>query len=382
MCINFIHYLSRMYEYEFIINSNTEEDIIRYKKESQHDQIEKLDLVEENAKAYNFPIRMYNLFKAIQKHNPSMIVMLGGDDLTESYSITSAISESIKIYILTLKYNVYLVCQNIGPFRKWLMNIVKTLLKNCIIYTRDEKTYDYLKDDLKLNYIYKSSDLGFIELPLQKREIYAELREKYNLVEGEYITLVPSGLVTKYSSNRDSYVESWVEIINGIRKIYETKDKKIVLLSHVLKPDHADDRKIIKEILGKIDNNKENVVPIVDEILPSEARLILGNGLFTITGRMHAAISTIQMLKPAIALSYGFKYDGVLGQMMGLNDLIIKSDIENLWTEKIIVGEMLEKVHYVLNNYDKIIDRINFNLNKNMQIVMDTLKHISSNIEG
>jgi colanic acid/amylovoran biosynthesis protein len=119
------------------------------------------------------------------------------------------------------------------------------------------------------------------------------------------------------------------------------------------------DKHVIKAIQDKLgDPCKERLVTIVDEIMPSEARLILGNGVFTITARMHSAISTFQMLKPAIALSYSPKYKGVIGDELDRNDLVIESGGQDLWRTGLIAKALEAKILYTLDNYDTLVDAI------------------------
>ena len=85
---------------------------------------------------------------------------------------------------------------------------------------------------------------------------------------------------------------------------------------------------------------------------PLKARFILGNGIFTITGRMHGAISTLQMRKPAISISYSVKYKGVIGEGLGLHDLIVEGSKQELWENKKVATDVCNRIEYVINNYN------------------------------
>lgn len=105
----------------------------------------------------------------------------------------------------------------------------------------------------------------------------------------------------------------------------------LVLLPHVLLPETVDDRNIIRDI-NKIlsPHNLEKLIIIEDSMLASEARETLGNGLFTITGGIYAAVSTFYMRKSAISLSYSIKYEGVVGSGLEMNELVIECANEEL----------------------------------------------------
>jgi colanic acid/amylovoran biosynthesis protein len=114
--------------------------------------------------------------------------------------------------------------------------------------------------------------------------------------------------------------------------------------------------------------------------MPSQARCILGNGYFTITGRMHAAVSTFQMNKPAICLSYSAKYKGVIGEGLKRNDLIIEATDDSLYRNGVLAKTVADKVNYIDNNYPSLIREIKSEVKKaqenaiiQIDLVKDTL---------
>jgi len=170
-------------------------------------------------------------------------------------------------------------------------------------------------------------------------------------------------------------IHNWIEDNHDILKNnYEIDFKEI---TEELQQDSS------KEIMNKItDDNKLNIIQVIDEILPSDARNILGNGYLTITGRMHASISTLQMKKPAIPLSYSLKYDGLIGEMMDLKELVIKSNISDIWVNKEIVDTILERVEYIVEHYEELVSKINNSLSKNTALVNNAVNEIMGKIEG
>ena len=123
-----------------------------------------------------------------------------------------------------------------------------------------------------------------------------------------------------------------------------------------------------------------NLIVIKEQILPVEARIILGHAYFTLTCRMHAAVSSFQMGKPAICLSYSPKYKGVIADGLKMPDLVIEAKNDKLW-EKDITKTVLKKVEFVENNYDKLKKEIIVNVNQCKKIVSDTLNEIAEDIE-
>jgi colanic acid/amylovoran biosynthesis protein len=97
---------------------------------------------------------------------------------------------------------------------------------------------------------------------------------------------------------------------------------------------------------------------------------------------MHAAISTFQMLKPAISLSYSVKYRGVIGEGLGMNDLVIEAKGDDLWESGKIVDMVIDKVNYVLNNYDKLIERIKPAVEQSKKMALDQIKDIAEKLKN
>ena len=116
---------------------------------------------------------------------------------------------------------------------------------------------------------------------------------------------------------------------------------------------------------------------IREQILPVEARIILGHAYFTITCRMHSAVSSFQMGKPAICLSYSSKYKGVIADGLKMNNLVIEAKNEELWKNE-IVELVNNKIEYVEENYDDLKMKIRENVNNCKNIVEETLNEIAT----
>jgi len=361
MAINLVHYLKwQLGSIQIEGKLNSESDRARFQKEI-NSECEIIPYIPWTSKHKNLRLqKIENIFLKLPKRitelaskKPEAIIILGGDDLSEYYQKWQVIQKLFYYHRLNHKIPVFLVGQTIGPFSSYRKYLAKLFLKRLYIYSRDSISWKYLLEDLKLKgKVFLSSDLAFLDLPNQNKQYTLK---KYILHDSCYITLVPSALVKQYGEF-DSYISSWAKIINMLHKKFP--GKKIVLLPHVTRPEDCDDRKIISALMNKA-GNKSYILPIVEELLPSEARFILGHGLFTITGRMHAAISTFQMRKPAISLSYSVKYKGIIGEDLRMSELIIESKGNDLWKSGNIVEEINTKVDYITRDYDKIITVLN-----------------------
>ncbi len=313
-----------------------------------------------------------------------LIIVLGGDGFSEEYGATAYI-EFIKLWLYSFSTKVIMLGQTMGPFNNWKNRLaIKYLLAKIDIYTRDSWCYNYLKNEFSLNKkLHFSADLAMTDLPLERDEVIkSNILNKFNLLPSEYITFVISGIQGKgyYCDSKEQYISNWKHIIEQVAKIDVLKTKKIVLLAHTFKPYGEEDlfvKNMLKEFTSDI---QERTIVISDRILQTRARHILGNGLFTITGRMHAAISSYKMGVPAIPLAYSPKYDGVIGEGLKRKDLIVYANNTELWETGNIVNSVTDKVRYLLNNYNQIAIEIPLAVEEQKKLVMSTLDSICKDL--
>lgn len=376
MAINIINKLKiSIKDVEIYVDAITEEDLRRIKIETNYENIFKIKIIESSKK--NKLIRFIDkLNKEAQFYD--MKIVLGGDDISEYYMKNGWGKRFLMMKMKANKVPTILLGQTIGPFTSYRKFFAKWALNGTKIYTRDDKCLNYL-NNIGIKSAIKGRDLAFLGLDNSNSK---KILEKYNLIGEKYITLVPSGLIKSYTSDVESYIKCWTTIIDGLVMKEQLKQYKIVLLMHVSElPQYgnSNDKIAIDKIMNSIKSNK--VIPITDTMLASEAREILGNGLFTITGRMHAAVSTFYMRKPAISLSYSVKYSGVIGDGLDLNELVIEAADEELWKSDEISILVSEKVNYVLQNYDSLVKKIDAKVLETSRIVEEELDEVVNEIK-
>lgn len=364
---------------KFYVDCDSKEDLQRLRYETGINNIirSKID------GSSNFFVKCFNkirrFFLNIEVNKIKNTIVIGGDDISEYYGIQRLENELKNTKIESEKKNIILLGQTMGPFTGNRGELSRKCLSNTLIYTRDDKNYNYLKE-LKFSNVNKGRDLAFISLPMQNKA--KAILKKYNLIDKKYMTLVASGLVDCYTKNREDYINCQVDLIRNILNKNKYTDFYLVLLVHVTRSKNNDDKVVIEDIIKKLTDKEINrIVVIKEEMMPSCAREILGNGILTITGRMHAAVSTLYMRKPAISLSYSVKYAGVIGQGLDLNELVIESADEELWASGKISALVDEKINYVLENYDKLIKKIDINVAKTTKIVEKELEDVVKQIK-
>lgn len=324
---------------------------------------------------------LYNLTNTDSIKQFDLIIVLGGDDLSEYYG-KHIWPLLLSFYSWSFKTKVVLLGQSVGPFKFWLNRLVfKKLIAKSHIYTRDKFCYEYIQNELGIaKNLTLSGDLAFLDLPLQKSKSYeTEVLNKFNLVPNEYISIIISGLFGKYyTKDKKDYFNCFENLIKEIKKTPGLENKKICFLAHTFPP-HGDEAELLREFSNYV-KEKDNLIFIDEKIYQGAARFVLGNGMFTITGRMHASVSTFQMGKPSISLSYSVKYKGVIGDNLGQNELIIEANKPELWESGEIVNLISQKINYILANYNELTTNIQEKIEIQKGLVNKAFKQVLKDI--
>ena len=103
----------------------------------------------------------------------------------------------------------------------------------------------------------------------------------------------------------------------------ERTNALVVLISHVTNRARNDDKVVHEEIYEKV-KSKYNVRLIEGDYTTNELKGIIGVCDMFIGCRMHSTIASTSMSVPTIAIVYGHKSHGVLGDVMGQGKYIIE----------------------------------------------------------
>ena len=244
-----------------------------------------------------------------------------------------------------------------GPFKGYAVDLVKRTLENTMIYVRDHDCYDYLKKKFDFKNLKESRDLAFLDIPYQNDASQQERVKSEFGIKTDYITIVPSGARRQYTSDTENYINEYIKIIHYIVDVLKYD---VLLLAHVIHVSDSNDKIIIDEIVKKLEPRYDSHVHVIDHLIhPYEARILLGEGKVTITGRMHAAVSSINMGTVPICLSYSVKFKGVIGDDFGLNDYIYQCRGDDIWYSGNVSTEVIARLNMVLENRKSIVKKIN-----------------------
>jgi colanic acid/amylovoran biosynthesis protein len=349
MCENMIHYLSKLlHNAYFVILSNFVEET-----ESRIRNAIRFDKIEVRPRTASFHVkkvqngisilidqvlfRYRNLIK--QLNDCKVIIVLGGDDISEYYGIIRLLDILLRLrYLKRARKKIYLLGQSIGPMQSWRIGLARKVLGRMDkIYHRDPISYSYVTEILGVKgNSFLFSDLAFLDLPRQNGEFDIE---KYDIQRQRYITFVPSGLWSLYCGDYMRYFEGLLNITNYLPGECKKGSMKLVLLPHILRT--SDDRTLVKQMVAA-GISIENIVAVTGVLLPYEARAILRSSYFVVTQRVHGAISSLQAGVPALSLSYSKKFSGIIGSYLGLPELVVE-------IRKAHFGEDIDKVYSAID---------------------------------
>lgn len=156
-------------------------------------------IVGKTEKLINVPREIYYNCKSYD-----MCVALGGDCVSQYYSIQVFVSDMIKFKYISRRVPFYLLGQTMGPFHGYAVSLVQNCLSWCKIYLRDHDCYKYITERFRFPCIEETRDLAFLDIPYQNdSERKKEVLGKYT-GNNPYITIVPSGADRQYTSNLDN----------------------------------------------------------------------------------------------------------------------------------------------------------------------------------
>lgn len=296
------------------------------------------------------------LKQLVKEEKIDIVVVLGGDDFT--YDDKHIIKELIEFkHFLKQGIPIVFLGQSMGPFKKGFQCLYSRFLaqRNIYIYTRGPISFDYLTNKLGLKNVAMSADLAFLPLCREGADYFTIVPAEY---ANNYLTVIPSGLLYKYSllPRMKEYICFLADACAMIAE--KLNIAHIVLLPHVLSPPESDDRPVAENLEDVLGARGLRVTRVYGTLLPYQARQIIGQGRLVFTGRMHGAVSALEQGVPPLALAYSGKFHDVIGAGFGLPELVV--DVRNKPWERVLI-EAGRSIDFVRDNFSglrtKIISR-------------------------
>ncbi len=292
-----------------------------------------------------------------------LFISVGGDNYSLDYTYPSEIIYQDKLAFM-MKKPVILWGASVGRFDRMphiIPKIKKHLSNMKIIYVRENISYLYLKNVLKLDNVKYSCDPAFT-LPKEKNadvEFFLKSLNNKNL-----IGINISKLLFKYKDKKINMINEIKKLVTEINKKYKMH---VVLVPHVwdsYKYDSKDDYQILKKIFKKCLQQNLEVSLAPKELNACQIKYLISHFKIFIGARMHSVIAALSLNIPTISISYSIKSEGINDIIFGDKKLVIKCNLVN----NLI---LIQKIEYIFNNqnyYKKILENKNKSFKKLLEI--------------
>lgn len=287
---------------------------------------------------------------AIQEYiSTDIIINLSGDSFSDSKGGFSISISSAILLGISMKKQIVLYSQSIGPFSRISASLARYCLNNVnLIIVREEITKEYLEEMNLDRYIYVTADCAFNLKPVHHRQVESILvKENISKTQKGLIGISANAML---DDTKNNYANSMAQIIDYV---IEKLNRQVIFIPHVVSPiegGRGDDR-VIGEKIYRLARNKENIHLIKGNYSPEELKGIIGQCDIFIGGRMHANIAAISSYVPTMAIAWSHKYYGIMRAVeqekyvcdfrsMKIEEM--KSKIDDLWDNKEKIREQLK----------------------------------------
>ena len=282
-------------------------------------------------------------------HECDLVVDISGDSITDDYGFQVTLLALFNLYLGVLFNKPTCVCaQTLGLYRKLLgltKRVARFVFKRVSLITlRDEESYSYLQSIGVTGNTEYTADLAFNLEPIERDNAQEILKDENIQLDPELpiVAIAPSSVIAVYASakwgsslkeRRDTYLQCMADVSTAILK----QQVQILFIPHVVLGT-PDDLSIIEAIIKKMKFTK-NVHRITEELGPRELKGIIRLCDAMVGSRMHSTVASAGANVPTIAIAYSKKYYGVVGTIIGDENVCdVRYLAPDEMTDKIISG--------------------------------------------
>lgn len=292
-----------------------------------------------------------------------MVIDINADALNDHYGISfpSFTLFNLLLGIISGK-PVAVLAASIGSFDKRLTRFSARFVLNrvAMIMAREEVTRDYL-ETLGVNRprICVTADHAFLVDPPPPERINDILRSEGVSRSGKpTIGISASQLIHRYAfpniKRQEEKYQRYVEVMTKTADyLIDRLNAEVILIPHSTL--HFEDDRIISTKICEQVRNRNAVNLITGEYMADELKGIIGECDMFIGCRMHSTIASTSMNVPTIALVYGHKSHGIIGDMMGQGKYVIEV---SKYEPDELLSELKAKIDSVWENRDSISNEL------------------------
>jgi colanic acid/amylovoran biosynthesis protein len=308
----------------------------------------------------NRPARKIGIkFKGIIQTS-KLILDLNIDSLNDNYGVFYPVWALSNLLLGKMAGKTVVVWSSgVGQFNHRFTRLAAKFVLNKMdmIIVRETDSKEYLtRIDVNRPEIYATADHAFYMDPASKERISEILvKEGLNNRERPLIGISASQLIPRYAfpniQTQEEKYKKYIEVMANVLDYLINKiDANIILIPHTIST-YRNDR-IISEKIKDVVLNKDRVSILVKDYMADELKGIIGECDLFIGARLHATIAATSMGIPTIAIVYGQKSFGIMGEMMGQKAYVVaiekfdpehvlselKSRIDSIWENRIAIN--------------------------------------------
>ena len=273
-----------------------------------------------------------------------LFLSVGGDNYSFDYTFPAHIIYQDKL-AFKMKKPVVLWGASVGKFDSMPSLVPKLknhLSKMKVIYVRENISYLYLKEILKLKNVKYSCDPAF-SLNIESSDKVDYLLKSINTKNIIGINL--SRLILQRKDKKVNIKKEIKKLVFEINKKYKMH---VVFVPHVwdeLKNYSNDDYQLLKKIFKACVRENLNVSLAPIEINACQIKYLLSHFKIFIGARMHSTIAALSSNIPTISISYSIKSKGI-------NEMIFENQKLVVNCNGISKFNLIKKIDFILKNQE------------------------------
>lgn len=287
---------------------------------------------------------------------------------TDHHSGERSFPHLLNSYVITFVPSVmtkkpFVLCAaSMGPFRpRLVIPPIRFILNQVSLITvRETISIDFLSRLRVTNpNIHLTADPAFLLEPAPQTTVDHMLAEEaVRTINEDLVGISASQLIWRYMSrnlkNQENKRERYTILMAMIADhLVEKLGATVIFIPHSTAFD-SDDRIMQEKIFQKI-RNKHRIRLLSKDYRADELKGIIGRCKMFIGCRMHTTIAATSMHVPTIAISYSYKFQGVLSSILDPEKCIV--DITQSTPEELFF-ELCSKIDYVWEHREKNIQEL------------------------
>ena len=247
------------------------------------------------------------------------VLAVGGDNYTLDYGVPERFFNYNKS-VLSSNKPLVIWGASVGPFdkdRAFEKIAAEELKKVTLICARESETLNYLASIGVVQNVRAVSDPAFV---LKKETVEDICLTQF--LDKPTIGINLSPLMNKYWSQEHSFLESAVQVVENILKVF---DKSILLIPHVVSPG-SNDYEFLLQVKQRLEKYNERIELLGPDYNAQQLKWIISKLSIFIGARTHATIAALSSGVPTLSIGYSIKSKGINRDLFGHLDWLLPLD--------------------------------------------------------